>query len=298
VDKYLAYANEFLEKSNSDGVAVAILDFKSNDFKHFELENKKVNKGEGTIYFDLASLTKPLVNGFSYISESISDPKLELLVNHRAGLPAWGLLPKSGWRDQIMAYDIAESKTEYSDFSALRYMLELEKLTGKTAQDICKKNTNDKIVFWKDLKNEHVLQNGFIEKCSNFGKVHDPNAYNLDVFTSHAGLFGTIDGLANSIIDFNQKHDLLGKFKTKSESRFKCGFDTVENTENTLAGNGCSSTTFGHLGFTGTSLWIDPELEVGHLILSNATKLYWFDKKELNILRKKIGSLVWENAKN
>lgn len=298
MDKYLAYANEFLSESSSDGVAVAILDFKSNSFENFEIENNEINRGEGEIYFDLASLTKPLVNGFSYISEGISDTNLELLVNHRAGLPSWGLLPKSNWREQILAYDIKESETQYSDFSALRYMLEFEKLTGKTTQEICLENTNEKIIFWKSLRNQHVLQNGFVNNQPNFGKVHDPNAYNLDEFTSHAGLFGTIDGLAGSIIEFNKKHKLLDLFKTKSKTRFSHGFDTVENPDNTLAGSGCSDCTFGHLGFTGTSLWIDPKLGVGHLILTNATKYYWFDKKELNILRKKIGSLVWESAKN
>jgi CubicO group peptidase (beta-lactamase class C family) len=175
---------------------------------------------------------------------------------------------------------------------------EFEKKTGKSAQEVCEKNTHKNIVHWKNLRDEKVLQNGYIKQVPNFGKVHDPNAYNLNDYTSHAGLFGTVDGLAKTFIDFNKNYDLLGKLNLKSSHRFNLGFDTVENPERTLAGTGCSQKTFGHLGFTGTSVWIDPELKVGHIILSNATKYYWFDKKELNILRKQIGSLVWDEAKN
>ena len=61
----------------------------------------------------------------------------------------------------------------------------------------------------------------------------------------------------------------------------------------TLAGNGCSQATAGHLGFTGTSVWIDFEKEVGHIILSNATQNYWYEKAGLNQLRRTIGQLVW-----
>ena len=42
-------------------------------------------------------------------------------------MPAWGLLPNFGWKEQILNYSIKESETLYSDFSALRVMLELEK---------------------------------------------------------------------------------------------------------------------------------------------------------------------------
>jgi hypothetical protein len=123
VNKHLDLAKEFLNTSNSDGVAVAIMDFKTDSFRHFELEGSKCNEAEGKIYFDLASLTKPLVNGFGHISEQIVDEELELLLNHRAGIPAWGLLPKTHWRDLLLKYKIQESETVYSDYSALRYIL-------------------------------------------------------------------------------------------------------------------------------------------------------------------------------
>jgi len=60
----------------------------------------------------------------------------------------------------------------------------------------------------------------------------------------------------------------------------------VLDTKLTLAGSRANLSTFGHLGFTGTSIWIDSERKVGTVILSNATQNYWYDKAELNKLRK------------
>ena len=51
-----------------------------------------------------------------------------------------------------------------------------------------------------------------------------------------------------------------------AKERFILGFDTVQNPSNTLAGAGCSDSCFGHLGFTGTSFWIDAKKEIGHII--------------------------------
>jgi CubicO group peptidase (beta-lactamase class C family) len=78
--------------------------------------------------------------------------------------------------------------------------------------------------------------------------------------------------------------------------RFAYGWDRVENPGNTLAGAGCGPSTFGHLGFTGTSIWIDPEKGLGHVILSNATKYHWYDKVGLNDIRRAIGEKVWSGS--
>ena len=63
----------------------------------------------------------------------------------------------------------------------------------------------------------------------------------------------------------------------------------------TLAGDGCSPHTFGHLGFTGTSIWVDCEKSLGVITLTNATKKFWFERDGLNNIRRSIGSFVWKN---
>lgn len=258
-------------------------------------ESEVLKDEQCDIYFDYASLTKPLINAFNFISETVEDKNLELLLNHRGGIPAWGLLRKDAWKEQLLSFPIKEAATLYSDYGALRFMLEFEKYSGKKLEDIYANNLDQKVKFWKNLSDEKLLQFGFYKGEPNFGRVHDPNASNLDSFTSHAGLFGTIDGLCRTLLNFNNKYQLLKRFEVKAPDRFHLGFDTVEDPENTLAGLGCSHLTFGHIGFTGTSFWIDPTKNLGHIIFSNATKYHWYDKKELNILRKRVGEFVWKN---
>lgn len=292
-------SHEFLLDSNADAVGVAILDFKKHEYSGFEILNGEVNHNESKIFFDYASLTKPLTNSFSYIAQDFDDNELKLLLNHRAGIPAWGLLAKSSWRDQLNSYPIKESKTVYSDFSALRFMLDVEEKLGKNYHDIVFDNLDPSIKFWRDLSpGDLTLQNGFYRGKENIGKVHDPNAYNLGCFTSHAGLFGTVKALGSTLLNFNKKYDLLNlmnKNLTENKERFCLGFDTVSDPNNTLAGKGCSAKTFGHLGFTGTSFWIDSEKQLGHIILTNSTKYFWFDKLHLNQFRRELGAYIWQN---
>jgi CubicO group peptidase (beta-lactamase class C family) len=284
-----------------DAFGVGIIDFKKNSFEvieanHFEEEVKI--KTEPTLYFDLASLTKPLTNSLSYFlkPDSFDAPTL-LCLSHRGGLPAWGLLPKKGWKEQILSYPIQESETLYSDFSALRVMLNLEK-KGVDQKKICSEVWDKETLNWLDLpKHFPTVQYGYKNSLPNFGKVHDPNAYVINEFCSHAGLFSTVDGLCRTLLNYQSKTGFIEKVKSdlpKHNHRFAYGWDRVENPEATLAGKGCSKFTFGHLGFTGTSIWIDPERMLGHVILSNATKYHWFDKDGLNGLRRAIGEAVWK----
>jgi CubicO group peptidase (beta-lactamase class C family) len=302
MQKIIDLSQKLVANSDCDAVAMAIIDFNKNDFVFFENLDGEVETKKSQIYFDYASLTKPLMNSFTYLNEKMDDQDLLLLLNHSAGLPAWGLLPKSNWKEQILSYPIKESETLYSDFSALRYMLEVENKTGLKFRDLVFKNLDPAIKFWTELDgSELCLQNGFYHQKPNVGKVHDPNSFNLACFTNHAGLFGTVEALAKTLLEFNSRVNLSEKVRKKMEEenhskRFVFGFDTVSNPMETLAGEGCSKYTFGHLGFTGTSFWIDAEKGLGHIILSNSTKYYWFNKQLLNSFRKEAGRLTWHTT--
>ena len=108
-------AEAFLNTSHASAIAVAVIDFSKNNFECFELNENVINKSEPQIFFDYASLTKPLTNSFINISEKISDPKLDLLLNHRGDLPAWGLLSNKSWKEQILSYEVRESEVFCSD---------------------------------------------------------------------------------------------------------------------------------------------------------------------------------------
>lgn len=286
-----------------DAVGVGVIDFEKKSFEVMEAEN---HDGEikfydhGSIYFDLASLTKPLTNSLSYFLQPEKfDEKMLLCLSHRGGIPSWGLLPEFGWKDQVLSYPIKESETLYSDFSALRVMLELEK-KGINQKEICRSVWDKDTLNWKDLAlDARTLQCGYIHGAPNFGEVHDPNAWTINEFCSHAGLFSTTDGLCRTLLNYQTKTNFISKVSqdlSTHSNRFSFGWDRVMNPDETLAGKGCSKKTFGHLGFTGTSIWIDAERMRGHILLTNSVKHHWFDKKNLNDMRRAIGELVWNGS--
>ena len=277
-----------------DAIGVGVIDFKNNSF---EVTQKHPFESD-EVYFDLASLTKPLTNSLSYFlkPESFTSEML-LCLSHRGGLPSWGLLPHVGWKEIILSYPVKESETLYSDFSALRVHLELEK-QNIDQKKICETVWDKETLYWTELSAlAQTPQYGYKNGRANYGEVHDPNAWVIGSFCSHAGLFSTIRGVCQTLLNFQTKTDFISIVTAdlkKQPHRFSYGWDRVVDPSNTLAGTGCSTSTFGHLGFTGTSIWIDPEKMRGHVILTNAVKHHWFDKTILNDIRRMIGSEVWK----
>ncbi len=102
------------------------------------------------------------------------------------------------------------------------------------------------------------------------GAVHDENAWVLagSGIAGHAGLFGTAKDLArlgDALLDAQRGHrpdwldadELAVLLRTRPGGTLRLGFDGITPGASS-AGSRCSPDTFGHLGFTGTSLWCDP----------------------------------------
>lgn len=112
------------------------------------------------------------------------------------------------------------------------------------------------------------------------GEVHDENAYAMGGVSGHAGLFGTIQDVAalaevwlDSFLHSKRffEPDLVRQFWQKSEvpgSTRTLGFDTP-SPHASQAGSGFGPRTVGHLGYSGTSLWIDPDRELIVVLLTN-----------------------------
>lgn len=292
-------SKEYLLTHDIDAVGVAIIDFELRDYTSRTYE-KKFGKiiSNPNVYFDLASLTKVLTNSVIYLKYQSKMSSIDrCLIEHRAGLPAWGMLSRTTWKNEILSYVPKESSTLYSDYSALRFMIEAEK---KLKIDYKKELTplyDLELKHWLDLDiTDKTVQNGFYKSGPNLTSVHDPNANNIRSFLSHAGLFSTSSGLARTILSMDKELDLLNQVQRNiSKERFVLGWDRVQDLASTNAGQGCSDRTFGHLGFTGTSVWIDPICRKGIIILTNTTKNYWHDRKDLNNFRKKLGEIAWKH---
>ncbi|WP_240644727.1 glycoside hydrolase family 3 N-terminal domain-containing protein [Cyclonatronum proteinivorum] len=138
------------------------------------------------------------------------------------------------------------------------------------------------------------------------GEVHDERAYYMGGIAGHAGLFSTSDNLA-AYAQFllNEGHyggrefvsqELFRNFRTREDSRMgrALGFDLKSINGFTTAGQFSSDQTFGHLGFTGTSIWADPENDLAVIILTNRTYPERGTAAAINQLRAAIMDAVME----
>jgi beta-N-acetylhexosaminidase len=112
------------------------------------------------------------------------------------------------------------------------------------------------------------------------GEVHDENAFALGGVAPHAGLFGTARDLARfaqmllngGVLEHHRivSRETVDRFTRPAGvpgSSRALGWDT--RSENSSAGTLFSARSYGHTGFTGTSLWIDPERRLFIVLLTN-----------------------------
>lgn len=111
------------------------------------------------------------------------------------------------------------------------------------------------------------------------GAVHDDNAYAMGGVAGHAGLFATAKDLnrfARMMLDSMHGTEgfiprkIIETFVTRQMtpgSSWALGWDTPSDPSS--SGRFFSPRSFGHLGYTGTSLWIDPEQDLVIVLLTN-----------------------------
>ncbi|MFO0680294.1 MAG: serine hydrolase domain-containing protein [Polyangiaceae bacterium] len=112
------------------------------------------------------------------------------------------------------------------------------------------------------------------------GWVHDENAFALTGAggSGHAGMFGTVAAVlafGEAVLDAVLGRggpfsgvDLAWLVAERPGGTLRAGFDG-KSPESSSAGDAFGPRAFGHLGFTGTSLWIDPDAEVVVAVLTN-----------------------------
>jgi CubicO group peptidase (beta-lactamase class C family) len=105
------------------------------------------------------------------------------------------------------------------------------------------------------------------------GEVHDENASRLGGVSGHAGLFGSASDLlafGDWMLARAAHPDLEPFFRSQDLPRGSSralGWDTPSR--GSSAGRRLSGRSFGHTGFTGTSVWMDPARRLVIVILSN-----------------------------
>ncbi|HVE58852.1 MAG TPA: serine hydrolase domain-containing protein [Pyrinomonadaceae bacterium] len=133
------------------------------------------------------------------------------------------------------------------------------------------------------------------------GEVHDGNCWFMDGVSGHAGLFSNAEETFKIAQQFLAEESVLLKtetcalFRTNftpglNEAR-SIGFQLAETPEST-ASPALAKDSFGHLGFTGTSLWIEPESERIFILLTNRTHAHELPFVNINSVRRKFHELA------
>jgi CubicO group peptidase (beta-lactamase class C family) len=136
----------------------------------------------------------------------------------------------------------------------------------------------------KDIRRGRVLR----------GEVHDNYAAALGGVAGHAGLFGpaaAVGAFARAVLRAARGDETVGSPMTPAMVRLftrpssvpgssrALGWDTMRPTSS--CGTHMSSAAFGHVGFTGTSLWIDPDRDRYFVLLTNRA----FTAASLDVMR-------------
>lgn len=144
------------------------------------------------------------------------------------------------------------------------------------------------------------------------GEVHDPRAYKLNGIAGHAGLFSTADDVARycrmllregelddtRILDaktvkaFTAPHavPLVAKDNTTTKGLRSWGWDVDTPYSGQRGDLFRRGEGYGHTGFTGTSIWIDPSTKTAIILLTN--RVHPEDKGNVSRLRREIGTIV------
>jgi CubicO group peptidase (beta-lactamase class C family) len=134
-----------------------------------------------------------------------------------------------------------------------------------------------------------------------WGEVHDGNAYFMGGVAGHAGLFGTAEDVLKIAFQFLPGYtrllrpetcDLFTTNFTQGMNEHRSFAFQLASTPGSTAGTLMSPQSFGHLGFTGTSLWIDPVKERVYILLTNRTHNHPLPFVNINSIRRRFHDLA------
>ncbi len=249
------------------------------------------------------------------------------LVNHISGLDSHKFFCEvlripMGDRIKYVEKEIFENfslkrKGEYI-YSDLGYILLgriIEKISGKKLDEYWFEKVYKPLglsgFFFSEkfsIDKKYIIQTGICpwSKKRLQGIVHDDNCRLLGGVCGHAGLFGNCFSLLDFFVKILLIYKNFVKCTTLSNNIFteninknvggrRFGFDTPAK-EKSSCGDFFSKLTIGHLGFTGTSVWMDLEKEIGIILLTNRT-IYGNNNniEEIRKLRPEIHNVIMKN---
>ena len=140
-----------------------------------------------------------------------------------------------------------------------------------------------------------------IQNRTVWGEVHDANCYFMDGVSGHAGLFSNALEVFKIAQQFLPEETTLLTAETCKlfSTNFTEGLNEARSisfqlaeTKDSTASDALSKNSFGHLGFTGTSLWIEPEKRRIFILLTNRTHARELPFANINVARRRFHELA------
>jgi CubicO group peptidase (beta-lactamase class C family) len=251
------------------------------------------------------------------------DVTFRMLLAHSSGLPAYEkLFLKAHSRDDLLRDDLLRAafttslstdpgtRTEYSDIGFIILGAALERLAGESLDRFCQREVFGPLAMIHTTFNPPTDARGQIPPTADDrtfrkriiqGEVQDENTSVLGGVAGHAGLFSTAEDLArfaHAMLHGGQpilRPETVALFtrreSTPPATSRALGWDTPSPPSQ--SGKHFGPRSFGHLGYTGTSLWIDPDRDLSITLLTNRT---WPDcaNQAVKLIRPKFHDAVVE----
>ena len=225
-----------------------------------------------------------------------SDVAVRMVLAHSSGLPAYEkLFLRAKRREELLQQAFAVplkhdpgTYAEYSDIGFILLGLALERIAEETLDRFCQREVFGPLGMLRTAFNPPATWRSQIPPTADDqtfrkriiqGEVQDENASVLGGVAGHAGAFSTARDIAifaQALLEGGapilrpQTAALFTRRESSPPGTSRAlGWDTPSGPSQ--SGKHFSPSSFGHLGYTGTSLWIDPERRLSVTLLTNRT---------------------------
>ncbi len=235
--------------------------------------------------------------------------RVRQLLTHTGGLLWWDRLyeqlrGRSAYLERILEMDLdypPGTKMVYSDLGIILLSEVLQRVAGEPLEAMARRRVFEPLGMRDTQYRPSVGLRPRIAPTERdpwrgrvlLGEVHDENAFALEGVAPHAGLFSTAGDLARFAQALLNGGELDGRSVVSrsavelftrragvAESTRALGWDTPTNGKDprsstpgdpgySSSGSLLSPRSFGHTGFTGTSMWMDPDRELFLILLTN-----------------------------
>ncbi|HTR22630.1 MAG TPA: serine hydrolase domain-containing protein [Terriglobales bacterium] len=245
---------------------------------------------------DLETPVMAIVPEFASNSPRRAEITLRMLLAHSSGLPAYEkLFLRAQNRDDLLTLAFTTelaadpvARAEYSDIGFIVLGVALERLADEALDSFCQREVFGPLAMthttFNPAKSLHdsippTADDRTFRKRIIQGEVQDDNASVLGGVAGHAGLFSTAGDVAlfaHSMLNGGypilrpETVNLFSRRESLPEGTSRAlGWDTPSNPSQ--SGMYFGPRSFGHLGYTGTSLWTDPDRQLSITLLTNRT---------------------------